>query len=116
MITGIDTVLCQTDDMDRAVAFYRDVLGLTPTHTSEHYSGFRIGEVGIGLHPRMEGEPGRNTGNWIVGMAVRNLDEFRDRVRSAGGWCADEYHAIPGGRLLDFRDPDGNALQAIQRG
>lgn len=115
MITGIDTVLCVTDDMDRAVAFYRDTLGLTPTYTSPYYSGFKIGSVSIGLHPPMNNDPVQNSGNWVLGLSVANLDEFREKIRSSGVWCAGEYHVIPGGRLLDFKDPDGNALQAIQR-
>lgn len=115
MITGVDTILCQTDDMDRAIAFYRDTLGLSPYVASPHFSGFMIGATKLAVHPRMHGEPGVNSGNWIAGLSVQNLDSFRARLRGAGAWCAAEYHDIPGGKLLDFKDPDGNMLQAVQR-
>lgn len=115
MITGLDTLFCQVDDMDRAVAFYSGVLGLTPTYASPHWTGFELGGVRFGLHPRFNGSGGDTNGNFVAGLAVEDLEAFRDHLKASGAWCAEEFHIVPGGKLLDFRDPDGNWLQAVER-
>src|SRR3954454_16200981 len=38
-------------DMEKAIAFHRDVLGLTPKFTTPHWSEFDTGEVTLALHP-----------------------------------------------------------------
>lgn len=119
MVTSVSTLLCQVSDMDRAVAFYRDVLGLKPGYTSPHWSDFKIGDIKIGLHPPFDGSSApysvRNKG-WKIGLEVSDLAEFREKLKVAGVWTAAEYHDIPGGVILDFEDPDGNAMQAMQFG
>ncbi|MFD0892698.1 VOC family protein [Luteolibacter ambystomatis] len=37
-------------DMDRAVAFYRDVLGFDESFTTPHWSELRFGDAVLGLH------------------------------------------------------------------
>ena len=39
------------DDMDRAVAFYRDKLGLEPAFQSPFWSEFATGDTKLALHP-----------------------------------------------------------------
>jgi hypothetical protein len=38
-------------DMQKAIAFHRDVLGLSPRFTSPHWSEFDTGDVTLALHP-----------------------------------------------------------------
>jgi predicted enzyme related to lactoylglutathione lyase len=45
------------DDMDRAVAFYRDTLGLTLRFGSPHWSEFDTGAVTLALHPESARNP-----------------------------------------------------------
>lgn len=115
MITGLDTVFCQVEDMDRAIAFYAGTLGLTPVYASPHWTSFELSGVKFGLHPRFDGQTGEPGMNFIAGFSVADIEAFRDHLRREGAWCADEFHDVPGGRLLDFNDPDGNRLQAIER-
>jgi predicted enzyme related to lactoylglutathione lyase len=114
MVVGIGTLLCPVRDMDRAVAFYRDCLGLVPGFVSSPWSEFDLGGVRLGLHPPFSGGPS-GTG-WIVGIQVNDIAECRARLAAAGYPTDAAYHDIPGGVVLDFRDPDGNALQAMQPG
>jgi lactoylglutathione lyase len=44
-------------DMEAAVAFYRDTLGLTPRFASPFWSEFDTGEVSLALHPASDKNP-----------------------------------------------------------
>jgi catechol 2,3-dioxygenase-like lactoylglutathione lyase family enzyme len=49
------------DDMDRAVAFYRDKLGLRVRSASPYWSEFETGSVTLALHPASERNPAGST-------------------------------------------------------
>ncbi len=44
-------------DMDKAVAFYRDTMGLAPRFASPFWSEFDTGEVTLALHPASADNP-----------------------------------------------------------
>jgi predicted enzyme related to lactoylglutathione lyase len=111
--------ICQVADMDRAVTFYRDVLGLTPGYTTPYWSDFTLGEFRIGLHPPFNGaEPpdARPKKGWILGIETDDIRALRRRLEAAGAAITGEWHDTPVGVILDFADPDGNPIQAMQRG
>src|SRR6202030_713876 len=56
-------------DMDRAVNFYRDVLGLSLKFQSPGWSEFSTGETSLGLHPTSEKNP---AGRIKLGFNVSN--------------------------------------------
>jgi predicted enzyme related to lactoylglutathione lyase len=113
MVKRISTFICFTSNMDRSVAFYRDRLGLTPGMVSAWWSTFPIGDTQIGLHPPFDDRPAGS--GWVLGLEVDDLATLRQQLESAGVTCA-PYHDIPGGCVMDFADPDGNAIQAMQTG
>jgi predicted enzyme related to lactoylglutathione lyase len=115
MLKRIDTVLCQVTDMDRAVAFYRDVLKLHAGVVSPYWSDFQLGDAKIGLHPPFSDGATRPGTGWILGFEVEDLAEFK-RVLAEAGASIGGIHDVPGGAVLEFFDPDGNPLQAIQHG
>ncbi len=51
MTLRLDNIIVLVADMDRAVQFYRDQLGLTPITVSEYWSEFKAGAINIALHP-----------------------------------------------------------------
>jgi predicted enzyme related to lactoylglutathione lyase len=111
------TLICQVSNMDRAVAFYRDVLGLTPGYNTPHWSDFKMGDTRIGLHPSFDGSPVEPNGKgWVLGVATPDIRALRAKLEEAGVYVAKGYHDTPSGAVMDFHDPDGNALQAIQVG
>jgi predicted enzyme related to lactoylglutathione lyase len=113
MVKRISTLICQVSDMDQSVAFYRDQLGLTPGMVSQWWSTFPIGDSQLGLHPPMSDAP-RGAG-WVLGIEVDDLVGLRTHLEAGGVTCA-PYHDIPGGCVMDFTDPDGHAIQAMQVG
>jgi predicted enzyme related to lactoylglutathione lyase len=102
--------------MDRAVAFYRDVLGLKPMVQSPGWSQFDLGNgLSIGLHIA-RGEFQAPAGGWVPGFVVDDVKAARQRVEAGGGRVTEDYHDIPGGVVLEFADPDGNHIDITQMG
>lgn len=119
MITGIHTIIVQTTDMDRSVAFYRDVLGLPSGHVSPYWSDFSLGDKRLGIHPVWHGNdspaviPFKNA---VIGVEAPDLARLRSVLCSAGEYVKGDLHETPGGVIMNFVDPDGNNWQAIQVG
>src|ERR1700736_4787926 len=60
-------------DMNRAVKFYRDTLGLPLKFESPGWSEFATGETTLALHPASEKNP---AGTVELGFTVPNLENF----------------------------------------
>ena len=108
-------------DTDRALAFYRDVLGLAVdvARPDLGYPGawLWVGEQqihlmqlpGAGPRPRQPMHGGRDH---HLAMAVSDLDALRRKLEHAGV----HYTLSRSGRKALFcRDPDGNALEFVQQ-
>ena len=91
-------------DMDNAVAFYRDTLGLTLKFQSPFWSEFVTGETTLALHPASDKNP---AGGCELGFTTPDIDGFY-QVKSAAGVVFtrppfDEH----GNRLANFLDSEG---------
>jgi len=92
-------------DMDRAVKFYRDVIGLTLKFESPGWSEFSTGETTFALHPASEKNP---AGKVEFGFSVPNLQQFHDEMSKKGV----SFPMAPkkqdfGGMLAQFVDSEG---------
>jgi catechol 2,3-dioxygenase-like lactoylglutathione lyase family enzyme len=111
MIGPLDHVYYWTRDMDAAVAFYADVVGLALLRRDgNEWAEFDAGPVKLALHG------GDSTG--ASGTAVFRVDDL-DRARwtlEGRGATFDEYVGEVEGlaRFATFRDPDGNPVQIIE--
>lgn len=98
-------------DFGRAVAFYRDVLGLELQYASdEHeYASFSAGSIRIGVGTageRADELVGRHSG---VGFEVDDLDAEHQRLAAAGVRFPMRPQRQPWGAWMAmFEDPDGN--------
>jgi len=117
MVIGMGTLLAEVSNMHRAVGFYRDLLGLTPGYVSEDWADFMVGPVRLGLHPPfVDGhQPEAVRGGWILGIEVEDLAALRRALEESEVRILSDDHAIPGGIVFTFADPDGNRIQAMQR-
>ena len=68
-------------DMDRAIAFHRDTLGLELKFESPFWSEFATGETTLALHPASPDHP---AGGVELGFAIDNLGEFYARREELG--------------------------------
>jgi predicted enzyme related to lactoylglutathione lyase len=91
--------------MDRAVGFYRDVLGLSLQFESPEWTELAWRDTTIALH-RGRGEGPR--GSWL-GFQVDDVDAALAAIEAAGGRRgADRFEA--GARLVSITDIEGNAV------
>jgi lactoylglutathione lyase len=68
-------------DMDHAVAFHRDVMGLTLRFASPFWSEFATGEVTLALHPASESNP---AGAVQLGFTTPGLPDIYAAREAAG--------------------------------
>lgn len=98
-----------TNDMDRAVTFYRDVFGLNVHTQSPNWSELTLGDSTVALHH------GTNDSFRMTGLSfeVDDIDEACRAIVSGGGSIVSPPRdgGIPGLRLAEVTDPDGNRIQ-----
>ena len=114
IVKGLDHVYYWTRDMDRAVSFYRDVLGLTLLRREgDSWAEFEAGPARFAVHGVVETHPVQPGGATAV-FEVADVDEARRGLEERGvefGHSADiEGYA----RYATFQDPDGNTIQIIE--
>ena len=94
-------------DMDRAIAFYRDTLGLELKFQSPFWSEFATGETVLALHPASEEN---RAGSVELGFAVDDLGDFYARRDDLGIQFTREPKEMHGVHIGGIRDPDGAQL------
>ena len=117
LVTGVDFVPFSTQDIDKAVEFYGEVLGLRRSVyiPERHYSECETGNLTLGVYdPEKMGMQHERNPNPIA-LHVDDVAEARSRLEERGV----QFH----GDVLDtgvchmafFSDPDGNALMLHHR-
>jgi predicted enzyme related to lactoylglutathione lyase len=99
-------------DMDRAVSFYRDAVGLALDFQSPFWSELRWHDATVALHP---GASGEERESWL-GFHVADLDGAVTALEHAGGHRRGNERAEGNARLQSVVDPDGNILTLGQDG
>src|ERR1700683_2828754 len=106
--------------MQRAVAFYTDVLGMKLIDTSEWWTSLEMAGIRIGLHGT-EGQPvpqiprdahGAHAGATLT-LKSTDIGADRRRLEAAGSTTRAKMNQ-PWGHLLISEDPDGNVLKLMQ--
>ena len=92
------------EDMDRAIAFYRDTLGLELKFQSPFWSEFSTGDTVLALHPASEDN---RPGSVELGFAADNLGEFHARRDELGVQFTREPKEMHGVHIAQIRDVDG---------
>ncbi len=92
-------------DMDRAVKFHRDVLGLPLKFESPGWSEFVTGETTLALHPASAKNP---AGAVELGFTVADIQKFHQEMSAKGV----QFTMPPtkqdfGGTLAQFVDSEG---------
>ena len=93
-------------DMDRAVSFYRDMLGLDVRFESPEWSEIATGETTLALHPASSANP---PGSIQLGFTVADLRAVYDTCTGWGGRVSrPPGRAELGGMLAEFLVSDGS--------
>ncbi|HEX2196465.1 MAG TPA: VOC family protein [Actinomycetota bacterium] len=133
----IDVITLGVDDLDRALRFYRDGLGLsTPGVIGTEFAGddttpdgavvmFELdGGAILALYPRTELAKDaevpvapRTTGTFSIGHFVETreeVDALLAQAEAAGATLTDTAHERPWGLYSGyFRDPDGHLWEVV---
>lgn len=108
------TVFFDVQDMDRAVHFYTEILGLPlKVRFQNNWAEVDAGSISIGLHPTDDGEAVETGGGGVVSFYVSNAEKVRAHLMEKG--C--DVTAIrnpPRGKFFMLKDPDGNYLHLIE--
>jgi len=91
-------------DMDRSIAFHRDVLGLRLKFQSAEWSEFGTGETTLALHPAT---PEKQAGTVDLGFASDDLSGFYANREKLGVEFIQPPREMHGVRIAQVRDPDG---------
>jgi predicted enzyme related to lactoylglutathione lyase len=100
-------------DMDRAVKFCRDVLGLPLKFESPGWSEFATGETTLGLHPASQENP---AGSVQLGFMVADIKKFHEEMLARG-----LHFSMPptqqdfGGLLAVFVDSEGGRCSVAEQ-
>jgi catechol 2,3-dioxygenase-like lactoylglutathione lyase family enzyme len=109
-------VTLMVSDLERAVRFYRDKLGLALVYRAgDDWAQLAMNGLTVGLHPRRPGaDAPQPQGQISLGFEVDHLDQAMKALRAKGIEFAPETQDDPGARIAFFSDPDGTPLYLIQ--
>jgi predicted enzyme related to lactoylglutathione lyase len=100
-------------DIDRAVDFYENALGLELKQREDQWAELEAGSVRIGLNQAES--PAGDGGGVLAFQPSGGIDSAVDELKAAGVELdGDGISDHPWGRIAAFRDPDGNALQLYE--
>jgi lactoylglutathione lyase len=116
LVKRLNVVYLYVRDLDRSLAFYRDVLGI-PIERDAHNPDWAEARFPDGmrfaLHPWHEGVPEIGSGSVMIDFEVEDLDEALARLREAGVEVGEPLRE-PWGSVCSLIDPDGYRIDLFQ--
>ena len=113
-VERVDFVAIPTRDIDRAVAFYRDVIGLPQNPQAE--TEFEAGNVTLAIwRPENLGLEFADNGQGDIALRVPDVAAARSELESRGIEFVGEILDTGVCHMAFFADPDGNSLMLHRR-
>jgi len=107
----VDYAIVFVSDMNRSLAFYRDVMGLPLRFESPHWTEFATDGATLALHLGEQAKPAEHSqhpaGHCRPGLSIPNLDEFHKKMVANGVLCVQPPKDVFGARVAQYLDPDG---------
>jgi predicted enzyme related to lactoylglutathione lyase len=114
VVDRLDLILYWVSDMDRAIAFYRDLLGLRLIRRDEDkWAELDAGGRRLALHSVADGESMKPGGATAV-FSVEDLDRAKAELAARGISFGHEGDVTGYGRFASFLDSEGNTVQLIE--
>jgi catechol 2,3-dioxygenase-like lactoylglutathione lyase family enzyme len=104
-------------NMDRAVRFYSEVLGLRLAYRfGDHWASVELGKgLTIGLHPASAEMPAGRKGSMAIGLELTgSIHEAVKALEAKGVKFQGVVNEGKSGSFAGFEDPDGNPLYLAQ--
>lgn len=113
-VEQVDFVAIPTRDMERAVAFYRDVIGLPQNPHAENE--FEAGNVTLAIwQPENLGYEFKDNGQGDVALRVADVEAARAELEAKGIEFVGDTLDTGVCHMAFFADPDGNSLTLHRR-
>jgi catechol 2,3-dioxygenase-like lactoylglutathione lyase family enzyme len=119
-----DYVVLIVEELDRALRFYTEVLGLRLGHRSGEYAQFDTGTTRLALYTRAAmskilgislDAPAAHAAAFEIGFKVANVDAaFSDLVARGALPAVPPTDRVWGQRTGYVRDPDGHLIELAQ--
>lgn len=103
MPTKLNYVIKYVGDMDAAVTFFRDRVGLPLKFQSPHWTEFATGETTLALHLATDEHP---AGTASIGLGVADIDVFYADATAAGVHFTSPPVEQFGAKIARFEDQD----------
>lgn len=112
-VRGIDIAAYLVSDPARAIAFYRDVIGIEPTETDDRGRGAEFTLADGSTFGVWKPDAGPTTGGAVM-FAVGDIHAAIARIRANGGTLSDPQES-PVCYMAFGTDPEGNGFIIHQR-
>jgi catechol 2,3-dioxygenase-like lactoylglutathione lyase family enzyme len=113
MISGLDLLFLEVNNLEESVEFYRDVLGFSlesdNMDAQPPIASVRSGSLRITLVQQMETMLKRGRGVHFV-LGVSDVDAFHETLKAREVQVTDPRDEGWGGRFVSLQDPDGYRL------
>src|SRR5215208_3393978 len=115
-VKGLDHIVLRVSDMDRAISFYEQVLGLHVERRLPEIGlvQLRAGSAMIDLVPQKDEADGRNMDHYAVQIESMDVEALSAHLRRHGvdpGEVRRRYGAEGYGSSIYITDPDGNTVE-----
>jgi predicted enzyme related to lactoylglutathione lyase len=114
MVTAVSNVWLPVGDMERALRFYGDTLGLTVKENHGEWAELELDGLTIGLNARESETPGGEGGAVLAFRARQPLEDAVRELEGQGVEVVDGIAERSWGRVAAFKDPDGNSLELFE--
>jgi len=113
MISGLDLLFLEVNNLEESVEFYRDVLGFSLESDNRDaqppIASIRSGSLRITLVQQLETMLKRGRGVHFV-LGVSDVDAFHETLKAREVQVTDPRDEGWGGRFVSLQDPDGYRL------
>jgi predicted enzyme related to lactoylglutathione lyase len=117
IVTGVDFVALPTHDLERAVEFYGETLGLTRSvyRPERNFAEFETGNLTLSVIDADRMGVGHNVSRNAIALQVPDVAQARETLEARGVEFSADTLDTSVCHMAFFADPDGNALMLHHR-
>src|SRR5215510_1293166 len=113
MITGLDLLFLEVNNLEESLEFYSEILGLeiesSNPNAEPQIASVKSGSLRITLVQQIETMLKSGRGVHFV-LLVTNVEDFYQRLRTRMGDISEPHEECWGGRFISTQDPNGYRL------